>query len=132
MIASKKTKRGPILLLEEYGASAIKISAALLEAGYEVMAIAETVDFLKVLYEIDPQLVIIVSALPYPEHVGTLLKLHEASDVPIMVIGDLKDTENIPQDGPDSFLDLSAGFVELLVNIRSILRERRKRLSFLN
>ena len=64
MSEGKIIKQAGILLIEKDAALALKIAAALEEAGYQVVKANSALDGLKKLYEVYPDLVILARELP--------------------------------------------------------------------
>ncbi|MFH1032797.1 MAG: response regulator transcription factor [Chloroflexota bacterium] len=117
-------KRVNILLIEEDYKLALKIEAALEEAGYQVVKANSALDGLKRLYESYPDLVILARELPMLHGEEPCLRIRQASYLPIIVLGSQNEAAGILELGADAFMVKPPDPNELVARVHSLLRRK--------
>jgi DNA-binding response OmpR family regulator len=102
-----------------------EIAGALEKAGYVITKAADFSDGLRLLYQACPNLVIIGRSLTLAETDDSFLRFRQASDVPIIVVGDGEDAVEMLESGVDAYINTPASPVELVARVRSMLRRQR-------
>lgn len=118
-----------ILLIEKNRVS-LRISAALRQAGYQVMTTGDVFKGLRLLYTLQPHLVILTRSAPFPAGESDFLLFRWAVEVPVMVIGAAEDAVEVLESGADAYLNIPVYPVELIARVRSLLRQGNKNNSF--
>lgn len=105
---------------------ALKIAAALEEAGYQVVKANSALDGLKKLYEAYPDVVILARELPMLHGEEPCLRIRQASYLPIIVLGSGEEAAEVLELGADVFMTKPPNLDELVARVHSLLRRKLK------
>ena len=119
-------KPAHILLIEKDEALAVKIAAALEEAGHKVVRASDALDGLKKLYEAYPDLVIMARELPMLDGEEPCLRIRQASYLPIIVLGSEEEAAEMLEIGADAYMMKPPNLGELTARVHSLLRRKPK------
>ena len=117
-----KTTR--IIVIEKDETTRLKASAALEQAGYEVTTAADAADGLKKIYEARPDLIVMGGELPMVNGEDPLLRVRQASYLPIIVLGSKEKTVEALESGVDAYMTKPLSSRELVARVRVLLRRR--------
>lgn len=117
-------KADRILIIEKDEAVAIKVTAALEEAGYRVAWAADALNGLKELYEAHPDLVILSRELPAATGEDPYLRIRQASYLPIIVLGSREEAAETLEYGADAYMTKPTNPIELVARVRGLLRRK--------
>ncbi|TET40591.1 MAG: response regulator [Dehalococcoidia bacterium] len=114
----------PVLVIERDEALAAKATVALEEAGYKVVRAVDALDGLRKLYEVDPGLIIVDSALRTASGEYAYLRMRQASYLPIIILGSQEEAVDMLELGADAYMTKPPGFDELVARVKSLLRRK--------
>jgi len=114
----------PVLVIERDEALAAKATVALEEAGYKVVRAVDALDGLRKLYEVDPGLIIVDSALRTASGEYAYLRMRQASYLPIIILGSQEEAVDMLELGADAYMTKPLGFAELVARVKSLLRRK--------
>ena len=113
-----------ILVIEKDETLAVKVSAALEEAGYTVVRTVDALDGLKKLYEAYPDLIIVARELPMVKGEDPCLRIRQASYLPIIVLGGNEEAAEMLELGADAYMTKPPSLSELVARVRALLRRK--------
>lgn len=113
-----------ILVIERDEALAVKATAALEEAGFEVVRAADTLDGLRKLYEAYPDLIIVDSELPTVQGQEPCLRIRQSSCLPIIVLSGQEEAAEMIELGADTYMTKPLSLSELVARVRALLRRK--------
>ena len=114
----------PVLVIERDEELAAKATVALEEAGYKVVRAVDALDGLRKLYEVDPGLIIVDSALRTASGEYAYLRMRQASYLPIIILGSQEEAVDMLELGADAYMTKPPGFDELVARVNSLLRRK--------
>jgi DNA-binding response OmpR family regulator len=117
----------PILVIEINKALALKIAGALEDAGYEAVTTGDMFTGLRLLYESNPRLVILVRNAPPNEDDDSFLTFRKAAEAPVLVVGPREDCVDMLECGADAYMNTPASLIELVARVNALLRQRNER-----
>lgn len=117
-------KSACILIIEKDEALAVKVAAALEEAGYTVVTTSDARDGLKKLYEAYPDLIIVARELPMVNGEDPCLRIRQASYLPIIVLGSNEESAEMLELGADAYMTKPPSLSELVARVHSLLRRK--------
>jgi len=106
---------------------AAKATAALEEAGYRADRAVDAQEGLRKLYEVYPDLIIAASELPMVNGEEALLRIRQASYLPIIVLGSEEEAVETLELGVDAYMTKPPSLGELVARVRALLRRKLKR-----
>ncbi|MBA7694561.1 Alkaline phosphatase synthesis transcriptional regulatory protein PhoP [subsurface metagenome] len=98
-----------------------ELASALTEAGFSVIKAGNVLEGLKKAYGSRPDLAIMASELPL---VNGVLYLRQTSYLPILVLGNYEEMNDMLELGADAYMTKPPSLVELVSRVRSLLRRK--------
>ena len=114
-----------ILVVDDEPDTIFLLRSILEQEGYEVAEAADGLDALQKMKQTKPSLVITDMMMPQMDGWTTIKKLHEISDVPIIVLSVLNQTESIIRAlelGADDYITKPFDQTEVVARLESVLR----------
>ena len=116
---------GSVLVVDDDADVRALVSELLLRAGYRVTEAGDGRAALRVLYDERPRLVLLDVSMPTLDGWGTLERIRELSDVPVVMLSGLgSELEKVRalRAGADDYVTNPFGRQELLARVESVLR----------
>jgi len=113
-----------VLVIDKDEVLVEKAAVVLEEAGYDVVTATDTIDGLKKVYEVRPDLIIAARELPMVNGEDACLKIRQASYLPILVLGSEEEAVETLELGVDAFLTKPLSTNELVARVRALLRRK--------
>ena len=116
---------GSVLVVDDDADVRALVSELLLRAGYRVTEAGDGRAALRVLYDERPRLVLLDVSMPTLDGWGTLERIRELSDVPVVMLSGLgSELEKVRalRAGADDYVTKPFGRQELLARVESVLR----------
>lgn len=102
----------------------VRVAAALEGAGFQVVTVADTLEGLKSLYQVYPDLIIVASELPRVNGGDAYVRIRQASYIPIVVLGSQEEAAEILELGADAFMAKPPSLSELVARVRRLLQRK--------
>jgi DNA-binding response OmpR family regulator len=110
-----------ILVVEKDRVSAAVAVEALREVGYEVIEATGAADGLRMIYEIQPDVVIASADLPPVDGEDACLRLRQASYLPLIAIGSREEVVEMLEMGVDTCIINPASGREVVARVTALL-----------
>jgi DNA-binding response OmpR family regulator len=117
-------KKAIVLLVEKDRALVAEATGALRKAGFEVVEAADTIDGLKKIYEINPDVVIASTDLPPVSGEDACLRIRQASYLPLIALGSQDDVVEALELGADAYIVKPPSGREVVARVHSLLRRK--------
>lgn len=118
------TKRALVLVVETDKVLAAEVAGGLRQAGYEVVEAIDTVDGLKKIYEMNPDVIIASTDLPSVNREDACLRLRQASYLPIIILGSHEELAEMLELGADAYIVKPPNRREVVARVGSVLRRK--------
>lgn len=115
-------KRAVVLIVEKDRSLLAEAAGALEEAGYRVVEVADAADGLKLISELNPDVVIASTDLPTVNGEDACLRLRQASYLPMIAIGSRDEVVEMLELGADAIVISPPGGREVLARVNSLLK----------
>jgi DNA-binding response OmpR family regulator len=119
-------KKAVVLVVEKDRSSSAVAVEALREAGYEVVEAAGAAAGLKMIYEIQPDVVIASTDLPPVNGEDACLRLRQASYLPLIAIGRKQEVVEMLEMGVDACIISPPSGREVVARVNSLLGRQEK------
>jgi len=119
--------RGRVLVIDDDGDVRALVAGLLNRAGYEVNEASDGRDGLRAVFSDRPDLVLLDVTMPGLDGWGTLERIRELTDVPVLMVTALSDElEKVRglKAGADDYLTKPFGRQELLARVEALLRRK--------
>jgi DNA-binding response OmpR family regulator len=121
--------RGSVLVVDDDGDIRALVAGLLERAGYEVNEAADGRDGLRAVFSDRPDLVLLDVTMPGLDGWGTLERIRELTDVPVLMLtarsDELEKVRGL-QGGADDYMTKPFGRQELLARVEALLRRNRR------
>ncbi len=104
----------------------MKASAALEEAGHQVVRASDALDGLKKLFQAYPDLIIMAKELLMVDGEEAYFRIRQASYLPIIVLGSEEGAAEMLELGADVYITKPPNVSELVARVNALLRRKRK------
>jgi DNA-binding response OmpR family regulator len=121
--------RGRVLVVDDDGDVRALVAGLLERAGYEVNQASDGRDGLRAVFSDRPDLVLLDVTMPGLDGWGTLERIRELTDVPVLMVTALSDElEKVRglKAGADDYMTKPFGRQELLARVEALLRRKRR------
>jgi DNA-binding response OmpR family regulator len=120
--------RGRVLVIDDDGDVRALVTGLLERAGYEVNEASDGRDGLRAVFSDRPDLVLLDVTMPGLDGWGTLERIRELTDVPVLMVtarsGELEKVRGLKA-GADDYMTKPFGRQELLARVEALLRRKR-------
>jgi DNA-binding response OmpR family regulator len=120
--------RGRVLVIDDDGDVRALVAGLLERAGYQVNQASDGRDGLRVVFSDRPDLVLLDVTMPGLDGWGTLERIRELTDVPVLMVtarsDELEKVRGLKA-GADDYMTKPFGRQELLARVEALLRRRR-------
>jgi DNA-binding response OmpR family regulator len=120
--------RGRVLVIDDDGDVRALVTELLERAGYEVNEASDGRDGLRAVFSDRPDLVLLDVTMPGLDGWGTLERIRELTDVPVLMVtarsGELEKVRGLKA-GADDYMTKPFGRQELLARVEALLRRKR-------
>jgi DNA-binding response OmpR family regulator len=120
--------RGRVLVIDDDGDVRALVAGLLERAGYEVNEASDGRDGLRAVFSDRPDLVLLDVTMPGLDGWGTLERIRELTDVPVLMVtarsGELEKVRGLKA-GADDYMTKPFGRQELLARVEALLRRKR-------
>jgi len=128
MFSSRRCTINPkrILIIESDETLAFAEANALEDAGYQVVRETDTLEGLRKMHEVHPDLIVVIGDMPMIRREAHLLLIRQASYIPIIVLGSEENAVEALELGADAYIKRSPNFIELVARVSALLRRRQR------